>query len=192
MRCFSFRTYLFAAAAIWLSACSELRLVSDFNPQIASGINDYHVEVLEFISTMETNRISVSGKYKSKSVSEYYASSSAALGNLVVQAEAAEQDGECAGSNIVNLGISTLVDEADSIAVDLDTTLGGADHDIDEIDLSSGSCTAVVLKVLQANHNSMEQLHRLEGRLAAPASTFLRDLINDNVRIALTAENAKK
>ncbi|PSL20951.1 hypothetical protein [Shimia abyssi] len=177
---------------LFLSACSGLRLVPAYNPDIVDGINAYHTEMLEFISTMETKRTPISGSYKSEPVTTFYAASDAALGNLVVQAEALEPNDDCASSRVTNLGLGLVTAEVDAVRTELDEALGRDTPALTDADLSTGSCTAIVLKALRANHNSMADLHRLEGKLVKPTSTLLRDLMNDSVRIALTAENAKR
>lgn len=55
------------AALFLLAGCSELRLVPPYDPEIESGLNAYHVELLDFIATMETTGASVNGSYKGQS-----------------------------------------------------------------------------------------------------------------------------
>lgn len=179
-------------AALLLSAgCAGLQLVPAYDPEIEKGLNTYHVGVLDFISTMEATRASVSGTYKGQSVRAYYAASDAALGNLVVQAEANEPEGSCGASRLAGLGLQELAQRTGELAADLDDSLGG-DTVAAEAELTRGSCTVITLRALQENHRSMQALHRMEGRLVPPVSTISRDLLNDSVRIALTTEKSKK
>jgi hypothetical protein len=155
---FSFSRFL--AAALLLAGCTELRLVSDYDPAIESGLNAYHVEVLDFISTMETTRASLNGTYKGQRVSAYYAASNAALGNLVVQAEASDPEGTCGKTRLANLGFSGLAERTEELADDLGNSLGG-ELPADDAEIAQGSCTVITLRALQANHQSMHDLHRI-------------------------------
>lgn len=121
----------------------------------------------------------------------YYAASDAALGNLVVQAEASEPDATCGKTRLARLGIPGLAGRTRELANDLGRELGGQ-LPPDDAEIARGSCTAITLRALAANHQSMQALHRAEGRLVPPVSTITRDLLNDSVRIALTTEKAKK
>lgn len=180
---------------VFLAACSGLQLLPAYNPDIEKGLNSYHVKVLEFLSTMQANGTSVSGKYKGMPVKEFYAASSATLENLVTQAEAAEPSAVCGSSRLASLGIRALSSQTADLASSLDAGIGtnlAAGNDTSEIDLSSGSCTVVTLKVLLANHQSMQKFHAVEGKLLPVSAGIIRDLIGDSVRIALTAENSKK
>lgn len=179
------------AALFWIAGCSELNLVSSYDPEIEAGLNSYHVEVLDFISTMETSRASLNGTYKGEKVSAYYAASNAALGNLVIQAEASDPEGTCGKARITGLGIAGLSQRTEELADDLGNALG-SELALDGEEIARGSCTVITLRALQANHKSMQDLHRIEGRLVPPTSSITRDLLNDSVRIALTAEKAKK
>lgn len=179
------------AAIFLITGCSELRLVPAYDPEIEAGLNAYHVEVLDFIATMETSRASLNGSYKGEKVSAYYAASNAALGNLVVQAEASEPDATCGQTRLAGLGLARLSQRTEELANDLGNSLG-SDLVPDGAEIAQGSCTVITLKALQANHKSMQDLHRIEGRLVPPTSTITRDLLNDSVRIALTTEKAKK
>ncbi|MDU9002993.1 hypothetical protein [Sedimentitalea todarodis] len=179
------------AAILLVVGCSDLRLVPAYDPEIETGLNAYHVEVLDFISTMETSRASLKGSYKGETVSAYYAASNAALGNLVVQAEASEPDATCGQTRLSRLGLAGLGQRTEELANDLGNVLG-SDLVPDGDEIARGSCTVITLRVLQANHKSMQDLHRIEGRLVPPTSTITRDLLNDSVRIALTTEKAKK
>ena len=177
--------------ALFLSACAGVRLVPAYNPDIVDGVNAYHTEVLEFISTMETKRTPITGTYKSKPVTTFYAAAAASLGNLVVQAEAAEPNGKCGTSRVASLGLAAVTDEASDLSAQLDDALGRETPTLSDTELTTGSCTVIVLKALLANHNSVRDMHQLEGKLVGTSARLLRDLMNDAVRITLTAEKSK-
>ncbi|MBL1419903.1 MAG: hypothetical protein COC24_005275 [Alphaproteobacteria bacterium] len=200
MKIFKLNSIIIPLLFFALSGCSTLRFVAEFDSNIESTLNQYHVSVGEFIEIMNTKKTKISGNYANGSVQEYYASSNAILANLVVQAEAADPSGNCFASKTINASMSilantaiqpiTLLEEKFNFDSGLSKLLDP--KDTQKFDLSLGSCTTITIKVVAANNLIIQKFHKEEIFLTKASADIFKAIIQDGIRIALKAELSKK
>jgi len=186
------------AAGPLLAACVTLYGLT-YDPGIVRELNEYHQNVVAFVSEMEARAGEPAGAYTSPRATEFYGRYRGVLTNLVVRAQASPETQRCPSAGLASLivvNIGEAVAEAPRAREAAREVILGFDSQVREAQASgvfeSGSCTVVVLNAVLANQLALESIHQRERKLIPPVSTLALALVGDSVRIALRNEEAKK
>jgi hypothetical protein len=176
--------------AVVVAGCGPIRLVSDYDDAIDRGATDYYRTMDGFLSAMAraAAKNEPAGRYAPNV--KFYDDTGAALSTLIMRARAAEPKATCLGSDIVGtltkqlLGLKPLAGAVEGL--DLDEILKGLQSE------DGGSCTARILVALRANHDLVAAIHQHNDRLAQAVVDIVRPTLEQDVRIVVTTEIAKK
>lgn len=163
--------------AFALAGCSTLGWVDRYDASTVADINAYHIKAVAFISASEKDAGLPAGLATSERSKTFYSEQGAVLANLVVRADALNSGRICPIEAI--RALLTVVDEATGEAAAAAPA-------------EPAGCTVIVLRHLQAVHESLEEIHESEGYLRPPVSSQAQAQVGDAVRIALRNEEEKR
>jgi hypothetical protein len=174
-----------------VASCSiSLPYVDPYSAEIETELNTYHKETVEFLKAATQGK--AQANFASDAAKTFYATETARLANLVIRAQAIARRDRCAGTHLAALTakvkeLSTSGGETTGVEGKPFAGSFGAD-----VSLEGGSCAVVALKVVQANQNKLEAMHKRSVNLSTYQAALSSDLITDSVRIALKIETANK
>lgn len=169
---------------IWLiTGCQLIKGSDPYDSRREEQINSYHTKVVAFVANAEKASGTDEGKYTAEGSRNFYSEQRAALANLIVNAEASDKGRLCptASFRVLIPSIQTLEREIGSeVAPD------------SAAKPEQTGCTLIVLRHLKLTHDVLEEIHKENIYLTAPASELALGAVEDAVRIALRNESAKK
>jgi hypothetical protein len=177
------RALLIVVVAAALQACG-FRFLESYDASIESGVSDYHQSTIDYLSRIIQNPSAPENDYTSPASQTYYASSTAQLSDLVVKAD-------------TDAGPKCLPDQLNVLEGYVQKTVANATKNaatsgIADVELSAGTCTAVAMRVMQADHKRMQAMHQRRKLLGTFNAQLWSDLVDDSTRVALVIVKATK
>jgi hypothetical protein len=180
---FARKIFVVVLVSVGIQGCA-FRFLESYDADIETGISDYQKSTIDYLTRITQNPAAPENSYTSTASQAYYASSAAQLSELVVRA-ATDPGPTCVPGQLSFL--ESYVQQAVAGASAKSKTNSVAD-----VDLSSGTCTAVAIRVMQADHNRMEAMHKRDQKLGAANASLWISLVEDSTRMALTIVKATK
>lgn len=179
------------AATLWLAVfavvaagCTEVRLVEGYDPQIEEGLTDYYESTMAFLSNAADEAGEPAGSYDASR--PFYNRERARLDTLILKAQADDPDGRCPTVDLAARAATLFADLGDLGDDDL---ISQSRERLAEIE---GNCTVKQVSLIRANQALVEAIHKRNDRLQPAVAGIVRDTVEQSVRIALTAERAKR
>jgi hypothetical protein len=174
-----------------VAGCSiSLPFVDPYNAEIETELNTYHKETVEFLKAATQGK--AQANFASDAAKTFYATETARLANLVIRAQAIARRDRCTGTHFDALTAKVKeLSTGDGTSAEIEGKPFAGSFGAD-VSLTDGSCAVVALKVVQANQNRLEAMHKRSVNLSAYQAGLASDLITDSVRIALKIETANK
>jgi hypothetical protein len=170
-----------------VTACLSARLVTPYDEKIETGLNDYYENADKFILQMVSFAMDMNDAGRYDRNREYYVGAGAKLDALLLRAKANEPGGKCLG------GALGPVDGFLGRVLSAGVALPEMSELMMEIQRRpEGNCTVQVIYGVKINNELMEALHRRNTFINKTVGDILKDTVEQGVRIALTAELAKK
>src|SRR6185503_7725459 len=171
---------------IAVASCISVKLVEDYDEKIDAGLNDYYEDAAKFIAQMSAYATdgNPAGQYVQNR--QYYIDAGAQIDALLLRARANDPNGTCLGNaaGVVQAFLTKILVGSDFPEVAaLRTELAQR---------PPGSCTVQVIYGVKINNGLMEVIHRRNVVISKTLGDILKDTVEQGVRIALTAELAKK
>lgn len=177
-----------------------VRIVEDYDPILDQGLTAYQSDIAAFLARMSANADRPEGKFGHPDVKEFYARTKARLQSFVDRAEALDTEGRCLPANFVGRGIKKAVadsagllrssslpfHEVEDVASVIKSFGGGSDE------VSTGNCTVVMVKVVQANQEVLRLIHKENNALPEIVVSIAGPTIDQSARIAIKNEVLKK
>lgn len=191
---------LSAFLASFLVAGCAVSIVEDYDPVLDEGLSNYQADVAAFMAKMASMSGKPEGQFTDAGVQEYYARTGARLQSFVDRAEALDKDGKCLTTDFIGKGIKKVVTGSADLLETVDLPFGQV-KDVAGIinsfgdgsaDVTTGNCTVVVVKVVQANQELLRKIHEENGSLPPIVTSIAGETIQQSVRIAIKNEVLKK
>lgn len=191
-----------ALAVVLLLAVAgcTVRFVEEYDPVLDRGLSNYQAEMAAFIARMAALSGQPEGRFDDTDVRVFYAETGARLQSFVDRAEALDDEGRCLPANMVGLGIREVVEGSAGLLREAELPFAEA-AEIDEIlddlggdaeGVAAGNCTVVAVKVVQANHLLLMEIHEENTWLPPVVADIAGPLIDQSARIAIKNEVLKK
>ena len=183
-----FLSVLLVVAVLGLAAC-QVRLVGDYDEQVANGLTSYQRDVTAFLHRMSSAEGDEGNYDRNK---EFYHRSKAQLESLITRAKAMDEGLACLPAKYVELGIGALEKKVSDARALVPAVSTGSDSSSASGTSDKDSCTVVVLTKVKDNNEILEQIHKRNGKLAPVVLDIVKPTVEQGVRIALKNELAKK
>lgn len=167
-------TILFSAL---LSACVSRGLVASYDAEVEKSTNAYHKSVASFVATAVEKK----QKYEDPKVQKFYSEQGALLRNLLINSQVKSANRPCP-ARLLTKSRALVPAKLQNDIVQSEST--GASEKF--------SCTYIVLNHLYNSHLSLQEIHKLNGRLTPIVADLSLSQVEDAVRIVLRNEQAKK
>jgi hypothetical protein len=177
------RAFLVILLSVVVQGCA-FRFLESYDSAIETGISDYHKSTIDYLTRITQDTGAPENSYSSSASQTYYASSAAQLSDLVVRADT-NAGPKCLPSQLDLL--SGYVQKAVASA-----SKGAPKSTLADVDLSAGTCTAVAVRVMQADHKRMQAMHQRRKQLGTFNAQLWSDLVEDSTRMALVIVKATK
>ncbi len=177
-----------------------VRFVEDYDPVLDRGLSSYQAEMAAFVARMAALSGQPEGRFDNTDVRVFYAQTRARLQSFVDRAEALDEEGRCLPANMVGLGIREVVEGSAGLLREAELPFGEAAEIDDILDdlggdaegVAAGNCTVVAVKVVQANHLLLMEIHEENTWLPQVVADIAGPLIDQSARIAIKNEVLKK
>jgi len=194
------RRWLFVPLSLFVLAGCAISIVEDYDPVLDEGLSNYQADVAAFIAKMASVSGKPAGAFGNADVQEYYARTGARLQSFVDRAEALDKDGKCLTTDFVGKGVKKVVVGSSELLQNIDLPFGKVKDMASVIesfgdgseDITSGNCTVVVVKVVQANQELLKLIHEENDSLPPIVASIAGETIQQSVRIAIKNEVLKK
>jgi hypothetical protein len=160
------------------------RFLETYDSTIESGISDYHKSTIDYLTRIVQNPTAPENDYTSAASQKYYAASAAQLADLVVRADT-NSGPRCVPDQLTYL--TSYVQSATA-----HTSASVATYTKADVNLAAGTCTAVALRIVQADHKRMQSMHQRRTLLGKYNAQLWSDLVGDSTRMALVIVKATK
>ncbi len=168
-----------------LAACASFRIGEPYDKTIEGDLNAFQKSAVAFITSMQLNAASPSGRYDSAEAKAYYASAESTLANLQLRADLLS--GRACPIGKVAALVASLPAVAPTGALhDAEVRLGLAASGSGALD-TSGNCIAIVVRGVHLAELDLQGDHMTIGHLAPQTAQLDAKEISDAVRVALLA-----
>ncbi len=177
-----------------ISITSDLR--QQFDAVVDEGLRKYGTELELFLKKMASKATGAEGKYSSKEVQEYYVTTEKELQFLLDRAILLDQRGECFPSQKFDKEMEKLAADIDSTADAVrmmglpyddegGITKGNTDLKLRNKQLSNGSCSVILLRVVLENHKLLRLIHEENDSLPEIVVEIAGDTMRQSLRLAI-------
>ena len=165
-------------AALLLTACT-VKLVSDYDDQIDSGLTQLNTDVTAFVNKMIQAANTPAGTWANNK--DFYTTQEAKVDTLIVRAEAHKALNSCPSTGVVAAAVKAAAPTSEATKY------------IDKI--PQDDCSVVLLKLVKQGVVDLETFHKAQGSAGIPAAAhdpLLVGGVGSLIHSAITVEIAKK
>jgi hypothetical protein len=183
------RSSLISLAALSLTGCLTVKVISDYDDQIDSGVTQVLADTTAFVNKMTPLAGTTPGTYEQNK--DFYSTEEGKISALEARADAHKIFNICPTTGLISKaiqGVGSMKAIASNSQTQAKFTAYGAS-------IKSGECEVVMLDQLYQEMEDLKGFHQAQGALGIPpqaADPILVGGIGATVRMVIAVEEAKK